>query len=419
VGSGYTALWHGQAQMAEVVDARIVIAEGEGAYVTTEDGRELLDLPASLWCCNVGHGRTEIAEAVAAQIGRIEAYSNFQRFATRPALELAERIAALSPVPDGRVLFGSGGSDAVDAAGKLARRYWSVVGHPDKQMLITRTRCYHGLHGVGTSVAGLDFNREGFGELIPATARVAWNSAEELEELIEAVGSSRVAAFYCEPVIGTGGVLVPEPDYLRRVREICDRYDVLLVFDEVISGFGRLGAPFAATRFGVTPDIQLFAKGVTSGYQPLGGLIASGRVAAPFFERDDLIFRHGLTYQAHAAACAAAHANLDILEREQLIERVRDLEGQLAESLRRLESHPSVAEVRAGVGLLGAVRLHDAATARATIDGLLEAGILTRAIGDGDTLQVSPPFVITAAEIAGAVDAIEAALDTVLEAAAA
>jgi putrescine aminotransferase len=406
------ALWHGMAHMPTVSQAPTVIVEGQGAHVTTQTGERLLDLPASLWYCNVGHGRVEIAEAVAEQMGRIEAYSNFQTFATPPAIELAEQLADLAPVPEGRVFFGSGGSDAVEIAAKLSRRYWDALGHHDKRAIVSRARSYHGLHGFGTSLAGLDQNRNGYGELMPDVHRVAHDDWRDLEQLVERLGPGRIAAFFCEPVIGTGGVIPPVGDYLAQVQRICNENDILFIVDEVITGFGRTGKMFASERFGITPDMLLFAKGVTSGYMPLGGVLVCGRVAEPFWAEDsELVFRHGLTYQAHASVCAAAMTNLSILAQEDLVDRAAALEQPLDQALRSLEGHDAVLEVRSGVGLLGAVRLVDAATAAKVIAYCLDHGVITRAIGDGETLHVSPPFVIEEAEIYRAVEVMADALD--------
>jgi adenosylmethionine-8-amino-7-oxononanoate aminotransferase len=395
-----SALWHGQAHMPSVRRTRRVIERGEGAYVWDETGHRLLDLPASLWYCAVGHGRSEIAAAIARQMSRLESYSNFQQYATRPALELADRLAAVAPVRGAKVFLGSGGSDAVETACKLARRYWDVTGRPGKRVIVSRERCYHGLHAFGTSITGLAPNRAGYGTLVPEVATVPHDDWRAFEELVRDLGADRVAAFLCEPVIGTGGVIHPADGYLENVQRVCRENDVLFVVDEVITGFGRTGELFAATRFGLEPDLLLFAKGVTSGYLPLGGVMVSERVAAPFWDDDGApAFRHGLTYQAHATACAAAHANLDIIDREDLVARVRGLERTLEEALRPLEDHPAVVEVRSGIGLLAGVQLRDADLVGAVVDRCWRAGVLTRPIGDGDTLHVSPPFVITDEEI--------------------
>jgi putrescine aminotransferase len=405
------SLWHGQAHMPSVQRGRRVIERGEGAYVWDVSGHRVLDLPGSLWYCAVGHGRPEIGAAVAAQMSRIEAYSNFQEYATPPALELADRLAAMAPISGVKVFFGSGGSDAVEIAAKLSRRYWDVEGRPEKRVIVSRERCYHGLHGFGTSLTGLTPNRVGYGDLMPDTALVPHDDWRGLERLVAALGADRVAAFFCEPVIGTGGVIHPRPDYLANVQRICRENDILFVVDEVITGFGRTGELFASTRFGLDPDVVLFAKGVTSGYLPLGGVMVSDRVAAPFWEAgSELVFRHGLTYQSHATACAAALANLDILEREDLVARVKELEGSLERALRPLEDHPAVVEVRAGIGLLAGIQLRDGGMLGDVVDRCWENGVLTRAIADGDTLHVSPPFVITAEEIRRAAEVIAEAI---------
>jgi adenosylmethionine-8-amino-7-oxononanoate aminotransferase len=394
-----TAFWHGQAHMPTVKTAERVIVRGEGAFVWDADGNRLFDATASLWYCNIGHGRREIAEAVFEQMTRIEAYATFQQYATPPPLELSDRLAAIAPLPNAKVFLTSGGSDAIDVAAKLARRYWSAAGRPDKQTLVTRELAYHGLHGIGTSITGLDFNREGFGRLVPDTARVPTNDAGALGDLLESRGDE-IAAFFCEPVIGTGGVIPPAPGFLETASRLCREHDVLFVADEVITGFGRTGRMFASERFGIEPDMLVFAKGVSSGYMPVGGVLVGERVCEPFWaDGSELIFRHGLTYSGHASACAAAIANLDVLERERLVDRVAGLEPVLASELEPLARHPRVAEVRAGVGLLGGVELVDPALVPAVLERCHERGVLTRLLAPR-TLQVSPPFVTTAEDLA-------------------
>jgi adenosylmethionine-8-amino-7-oxononanoate aminotransferase len=394
-----TKLWHSQAHMPSVKNAERIIVSGEGAHVYTNDGLRLLDAPASLWYCNVGHGRAEIADAVARQMRRLEAYSNFQQYATKPSLELAERIAAISPVRNPKIFLTSGGSDAVDLAAKLARRLWHATGQPDKRLIVTRDNGYHGLHAFGTSIAGIESNRTGYGTLIADTAQVTMNDPGALQALIDERGAQSVAAFFCEPVVGAGGIFFPAPGYLKAVQKICRDHDILFVVDEVITGFGRTGAMFASDRFGIEPDILLLAKGITSGYMPLGAAVIGERAWAPFWaDGSELVFRHGITYSGHASACAAAHVNLDILEREQLVPRVRSLETVLEAALAPLASDPLVREVRSGIGLLTAVELHDRAIAGRVAERCIEHGVLTRQLADG-SLHVSPPFVITEAEI--------------------
>lgn len=409
-----TALWHPFADMAAVASAgELVLASGEGAYVTDVSGRRYLDASAGLWYCNVGHGRTRIANAVAQQMSTLAAYSAFGDLATRPALDLAERLSSLAPMSDAKVFLTSGGSDAVDTAVKLVRRYWSQVGRPERTTIVTRTHAYHGMHMAGTSLAGIEANRHGHGDLDPAVAQVPWDDAEALAALLRE--RDDIAAFFCEPIIGAGGVYAPPEGYLARVREICREHDVLLVADEVISGYGRAGAMFASQRWQLDPDILLSAKGVTSGYMPLGAVLISGRVAEPFWTpgESSVMWRHGYTYSAHAAAAAAAMANLDILEEERLISAVDRLQYDLAAALAPLADFDIVREVRAGVGLLAAVDL----TPEALADGmpprilaaLRERGVLTRALASG-AVQVSPSFVIDDADLRLLAQALAGAL---------
>ena len=381
-------------------DGVVTIVRGEGSTVWDNQGKAYLDATASLWYCNVGHGRRELAEAAAAQMRELAAYQAYEPFTTPTADELAHRVAGLVPFEGAKVFFTSGGGDSIDTAAKLSRAYWAATGHPDKHVLVSRQHAYHGTNAYGTSLGGMPANIEPYGRLVPEVEQVPWNDAGALAETIERVGPERVAAFFAEPVIGAGGVMIPPEGYLERVQEICRERDVLFVLDEVITGFGRLGEWFASTRFSLSPDLTTFAKGITSGYLPLGGVIASARVAEPFWKPDTgLMFRHGYTYSGHTTSCAVALANLDLLERERLLERVHDLESKLAEALRPLESHPLVAEVRTGVGLLGAVELSDPTKLVRVIDEARERGVLVRGIR-GVALQISPPFVITEEEIA-------------------
>lgn len=405
-----TYLWHSQAQMGRVRHTERKIVRGERAYVWDDEGRRLLDAPASLWYCNIGHARAEIAEAVAEQMAKIETYSTFQSYANDPALELAARIARLVPIDNPRVFLTSGGSDAVDVAAKLARRYWQLQGRSEKTGIVTRELAYHGLHAFGTSIAGIGFNRAGYGDLVPNTTRVPTNDAEAFERLASERGEE-IAAFFCEPVIGTGGVIPPAEGYLERVAEICRAHEILFVVDEVITGFGRTGSMFAAERYGLTPDILLMAKGITSGYLPLGAAAFAERLWEPFWAQDgELIFHHGLTYAGHASCCAAALANLDILEREHLVSRVAELEGELVTALSAFEDHPAVEEIRSGVGLLAGVQLADPSCAERACEAAIERGVLMRTLTAG-TLHVSPPFVIDHEDLTLLADGVGAALE--------
>lgn len=412
-------LWHPFADMGAVsASGEFVIESGQGAYVTDEQGRRYLDATAGLWFCNVGHGRREIVEAVAAQMARLEAYSTFGDFANRPAIDLADRLSAMAPMPGARVFFTSGGSDAVDSAVKLIRRYWTEIGQPQRHVIIARDKAYHGMHMAGTSLAGIEPNRALYGGLDPDIARVPWNDADALAQVLDQLGD-RAAAFFCEPVIGAGGVYAPPEGYLERVQQICRERDVLFVLDEVVSGFGRTGRMFAAQRWGITPDLLLTAKGLTSGYLPMGAVFAAERIAEPFYAgAPGVMWRHGYTYSGHASCAAAAAANLDILEREHLVEHVAGMESVLARLLRPVAHYDIVSEVRAGVGLLAAVQLDpdvvtdDPALPARLIKALRGAGVLTRMLA-GNGVQVSPPFVVTEADIALLADALCTTLEQV------
>jgi adenosylmethionine-8-amino-7-oxononanoate aminotransferase len=342
----------------------------------------------------------------------LPSYSAFGLTATRPALDLTERIAALAPIDDAKVFLSSGGSDAVDTAAKLARRYWSAIGKPEKVVLIGRSYAYHGMHAFGTTLGGIPANVEGLGDLVTDVAHVDALSVEALETELERIGPDRVAAFIGEPVVGAGGVIPPPDDYWPRVAEVCRTNDVLLIADEVITGFGRLGRWFGCERFGFTPDLLVFAKGVTSGYQPLGGVVVAQRIQEPFWTGEGTWFRHGYTYSGHAAACAAALANLDILEREKLVERVAELEPKLTAAVRSLDDHALVDETRA-VGLLGAIELKDkTGLVDRVVARARELGVLARAIR-GCAVQLSPPFTISKAEIDEITAVLRQALDDV------
>lgn len=415
-----TRLWHPFAQMGAVQSSEFVVERGEDVWIWDADGRRYLDATASLWYANVGHGRPEIRDAVMRQMERIEAYSAFGDFATPPAIDLAERLADLAPVDDPRVFLTSGGGDSIDTAVKLARRYFHELGQPDRTYVISREHGYHGTHGYGTSLAGIPANRQGHGPLLGDQRVVAYDSVDDLDAAIGDLGADRVAAFFVEPVIGAGGVYPPPEGYMEGVAAVCARHGVLLVVDSVICGFGRLGAWFGPERWGVRPDMIVFAKGVTSGYLPLGGLVIDGRIAEPFWSSPAAPpFRHGATYAGHSACCAAALANLDILEREQLIARGRDLEGALLTALAALDDHPLSAGARGGVGLLGAVELDPQLlaarpTAVAELFALMrERGVLVRALGTA--VAVSPPLTATPEHFDLITGALASALDTLGE----
>ncbi len=413
-------LWHPFADMSHVRSAELVLDRGEDVWIWDTDGNRYLDATASLWYANVGHGRQEIVDAAAKQMGRLEAYSAFGDFTTEVATELAGRLSELAPMEDTKIFLASGGGDAIDTAAKLARRYWQAVGEPQRVHLISRIHGYHGTHGYGTSLAGIEANRAGFGVFDPATSSVPHDDVAALAAAFERMGPENIAAFFCEPVIGAGGVFPPAPGYIEACAALCEEAGVLFVADCVICGFGRLGSWWGVERFGLEPDMITFAKGVTSGYLPLGGVAVSGRVAEPFWDGDGApIFRHGATYSAHATCCAAGLANLDILEREGLIPRGEELEGDLLSALAPLATDPSVSEVRGGTGLLAAVGIRqEVLSARPDAPflvaaGARDAGVLVRAQGAG--VAVSPPLTIQPEHLSQIADGIAAGLARLTE----
>jgi adenosylmethionine-8-amino-7-oxononanoate aminotransferase len=411
-----TSFWHPFADMASVRGNELVLVRGEGMYLWDDAGNRYLDGSASLWYCNVGHGRTEIADAVAAQMRTLETWSTFGDVANQPALELAELLSAHAPMDGGKVFFTTGGGDAIDTAAKFARLYWQTIGQPERLHMIGRANGYHGTMAFGASIGGMEAVRTGWGPLVQGTSQVQHDSPQALRDEIERVGAERVAAFFCEPVMGAAGVYPPAPGYIEEIADICKETGVLLVIDAVIVGFGRIGGWFGCERFGIRPDMITFAKGVTSGYLPLGGVVMSDRIAEPFWsEPGRIMVRHGQTYAGHATVCAAALTNLAIIEREGLMSRGQELEGELQSALAPLADHPLVGEVRSGTGLMAGVELaadvldadHDAALK--LYRGVRSRGVLVRAHARG--LAISPPLIVTTEQIREIADVVHAALE--------
>ena len=407
-----TRFWHGFADMSVIRSREVVLARGEGSTIWDRDGNAYLDSTGGLWFADAGFGRAEIAAATAKQLEQLHAYSSFGAYVLDVGIELADRLSALAPMPDAKVFFSSGGSEGIETAAKLVRRYWDVVGRPEKQVIVAREFGYHGMAAYGTSLAGISTNKEGYGgSLISTTAFVPAMDVAAVEALFADKGGS-IAAFIGEPVIGAGGVYPPTADYWQRIAALCKAYDVLLIADEVVTGFGRTGRMWGAERYGYEPDLLVFAKGATSGYQPLGGVLVGPRVAEPFWEKSGSLFRHGYTYQGHGGAMAAAMANLDIFEREGLIARVAALEPVLDTALRSLADAPLVTEIRT-VGLTGAVELSvPPPVLEQVVAAARKHGVLTRVLR-GKALHVSPPFVITAHEIDRVVAGFRTALEDV------
>jgi putrescine aminotransferase len=401
----FERFWNPFADMRHTKHNRVIFVRGDGCELVDRDGNTYLDATASLWYCNVGHGRQEIASAIGTQAAKLASCSCFDVYASDVTLELADRVSELSPLDDAAVFLTSGGSDSVDTAAKLARRYWAELGEPDRTFVLSRESAYHGTHAFGTSIAGLAANREHFGPLVEDVGTVPAMSSSALASAMEEIGCERVAAFIAEPVIGAGGVYPPPPGYLTEVEAICTEREVLLIADEVVTGFGRTGCMFAAERYEFEPDMVILAKGITSGYLPLGAVVCAERVAAPFWDgAPEEPLRHGYTYSGHATACAAAQANLDLIEAEGLVDRVAALEPRFEEHLRALLRHPAVAEVRS-VGLMGGVQLDSewlaeaGITSAGVVSACRERGVLTRVLA-GEALQITPPFVIEDEQLA-------------------
>ena len=413
---GSATLWHPFADMNAVRSSRVTLARAQDVWVWDTKDRRYFDGTAALWYANAGHGRREIIDAVTRQLRQLDAYQIFGSFANEPALRLADELSARAPVDGGKVFLTSGGGDSIDTAAKLARAYFIAVGEPERTVLLHREHSYHGTHGAGTVLAGIPGNRVG-GPFIPDVAQVPYDDAGTLDKAIVHYGRERVAAFFLEPVMGAGGVLPPPDGYVQAAAQACRRHGVLLVVDAVICGFGRLGAWFGIERFGVRPDMVVFAKGVTSGYQPLGGVVISERVAAPFWDEPGRIFKHGPTYSGHPAACAAALATIDVLEREELLERSRELEGPLADRLTSLADHPLVSHARAGTGFIGALQLDGGYAARcADLPGRVFAAVRDRGALIRpmiSSVAFSPPLTATEEHLDFLVDAVRGGLDDV------
>ena len=411
---------------------QVVFASGQGAILTDVEGREYIDSMASLWNVNVGYGRAELADAAAAQMKALAFSSAYGGFGGAPTVELAARLAELAPGDLEVTFFASGGAEANDTAYKIARLYFKLRGEPERVNIVSRIRDYHGLTYGATSATGLANFWTGFEPLAPGflhapapdpyrysgegSAGAAYVKA--LEDVVLKAGPGTVAAVVAEPVQGAGGVIVPPADYFPLLRQVCNRYGLLLIADEVITGFGRTGRWFALHHWNVQADLMIFAKGVTSGYLPLSGVMLT-RSVHDTLKSVKGPFMHGFTYSGHPTSCAVALRNLQIIEEEHLVDRAAERGAYLQERLQTLRSHEIVGDVR-GLGLVGGVELvRDRATkesfdasagaARRVAIAALEQGVIVRAL-PGDVLAMSPPFVITNEQIDRIVQALDSAI---------
>lgn len=389
-------------------DDFISIVSGKGAVVVDENGNEYIDGMGSLWYANVGYGREEIAEAIADQARRLGAYHTFDPFTNPPAEEAAAKIVELSPYDHARVFFGSSGSEAVDTAMKMARIAQRQLGHPEKQIIVSRERGYHGTNYGGTSVQGIPPNREGFGPLVPGIINVVADDDEAMKKIFAEHGDD-IAAVITEPIQGAGGVWPPPPGYLSHLRDLCDTYGAFLIHDEVITGFGRTGEWFGSQFYGVTPDMITFAKGVTSGYVPLSGVIVGPAVLAGIEADEAFILRTGYTYSGHPLGCVAALKCFEIQEREGLLARATAIGERLSAGLNELMDEGLLVGVR-GAGAVWGITLNDGVDVVAVRDALLAEGVIIRPIPPH--MSMCPPLVITDEQI----DTMVSALRNVLTA---
>jgi putrescine aminotransferase len=413
-----------------------VITRAEGVYIEEASGHRLLDAMSGLWCVNLGYGREELIDAGCRQLRELPFYNSFFQCTHPPAIRLAEQLCAVAPPGFNRVFFTNSGSEANDTVIRMVRYYWALRGQPQRQVIIARRNAYHGSTVGAASLCGMPWMHAQAGLPIPGIVHIEQPYAfglagdqdpaefgravaRQLERAIVDLGPDKVAAFIGEPVQGAGGAIIPPDTYWPEIQRICDAHGILLVADEVITGFGRLGQWFGSQHYGIRPDLMPFAKGVTSGYQPLGGVLVGDRVADVLVAEGGEFF-HGFTYSGHPVACAVASATLDVLKREQLVERARDVViPAFAARWRTLADHPHVGEARS-VGLIGALELVRDRGSRERFakelkagercrDLCIEGGLVMRAVGD--TMIVAPPLVITEAGLDELVTKARRAID--------
>lgn len=412
-----------------------LVERAEGMFYWTPDGRKILDMAAGLWCCNAGHGHPRIVEAIQRQAAKMD-YAPHFNFAHSAAFEVADTLAAIAPDGINHVFFTNSGSESVDTALKIALAYQRERGQPSRTRLIGRERAYHGVGFGGISVGGIPYNRMQFSSAMlpgvdhmPHTHQLDRNAfsrglpqhgaelADELENIINLHHPSNVAAVIVEPIAGSAGVLLPPVGYLQRLREICDQYEILLIFDEVITAFGRLGDKFASQAFGVTPDIITTAKGLTSGTVPMGAVLVSDLIYAEFMSKPGSAIElfHGYTYSAHPLAVAACQATQQVYADEGLFQRAAEMAPVFEDALHQLHAEPHVIDVR-NYGLMGAVELEaiagePGARGMDVLQKAFEAGLMIRITGD--ILAFSPPLIIEQSHLQQTIDTLKTILGTV------
>lgn len=413
-----------------------IITRAEGVYIWDSEGNRLLDGMAGLWCVNVGYGRRELADAAFRQMQELPYYNTFFKTSTMPATELAAVLAGVTPDGFNHAFFANSGSEANDTVVRMVRHYWNAMGKPDKSVIISRNNAYHGTTMAGASLGGMSYMHAQGGLPIPGIEHIEqpyWyhlggdlspeefglKAAQALETKIKELGPDKVAAFIGEPVQGAGGVIVPPATYWPEIQRICDEYNILLVADEVICGFGRTGSWFGSDTFGIKPDLMSMAKGLSSGYQPISAVMVHDRVADGLIEKGGA-FEHGFTYSGHPVAAAVALANIEILKREKIIETVgTDTGPYFQQRLRELVDHPLVGEVR-GVGMVAAIEMVKDKKTRTLFDKVGDTGTICRdhCMNNGlimratqDSMLASPPLIISTKEIDELVDTFRGCLD--------
>lgn len=396
-----------------------IFTEGDGIYLKDVDGRKLMDSLSSLWNVNIGHGREEIGEVAKEQISKLAFTSTFSNWSHEPVIRLAEEITKWTPEDLNVTFFTSGGSEANDTAFKTVRHYWNIKGKPEKKKIISRKKSYHGVAMGSTSATGLE-EFHTFTTSIAPDFHYVDSSIESLKSLIEEEGADTIAAFVSEPVQGSGGVNLPPEGYFEEVRKICDENDILIISDEVICGFGRTGTLFGMENFGIVPDIITMAKGVTSGYAPLGGMIISERMHKELYEKTEGNFWHGYTYSGHPTSAVIALKNLEIIKEENLLDNVRAMGAKMLEGFKWIkEQNEQVVDVR-GIGLLGAVSIArepgaDPVTPQIVAEALKRGLICRSVVYDGqDTLAFAPPFIINEEQMNDMINILNESIQAVI-----
>lgn len=396
-----------------------IFEEGYGIYLKDNNGKEFIDAMSSLWNVNIGHGRKELADVAQKQMSKMAFSSAFSTFSHEPAIRLAEKIAQIAPDGLNAVFFTSGGSESNDSAFKLARHYWKIQGKPERRKIISRKKAYHGVSAGGTSATGIPEFWEMAGQLMPdfVYAETPYEigtreAVDSIRETIEREGADTIAAFLAEPVQGAGGVIIPPDDYFQEIRKLCDEYGILFIADEVITGFGRTGRMFGLENWQVVPDMMTIAKGVTSGYFPLGGVVVSDKIHQMLKERSKGTLFHGFTYSGHPVASAVALKNIEIIENENLVENSMKMGEEMLKGFHRLQDDINIIGNVRSIGLLGAFELFedpstnkrfspDMKVAPKIISALADRGVICRSVTyDGtDIITYAPPLIVKQEEI--------------------